>query len=117
MKRFEIGQIVVALTNPPDEFNQPRTKGCKYPILDVMYCSKCGIQDINIAGELGKYAPNGKLWSKYMTCSCGNTSLNHGKHWTNSENFALVDDIKEELEEAVANEDYELAALLRDINN
>lgn len=114
MKRFEIGQIVIALTNPLDNLCQPRTKGCKYPILDICYCPKCGIQNINITGNLPKNAPNGRMFSNKMDCDCGFGQDNYGKHWTASKHFALVEEIQSELELAVENEDYELAALLRD---
>ena len=109
MKRFEIGQIVVALEDSKEIMQQPFKKGSKYKIEDIGYCAKCGKQFINFTNLL---PPRGS--SKCKTCN--NIQPNNGKTWSSSEYFALVDDITEELKEAVANEDYELAALLRDIN-
>lgn len=109
MRRFEIGQIVVALEDSKEIMQQPFKKGSKYKIRDIGYCAKCGKQFINFTNTT---PPSGN--SKCITCS--NVQPNSGKTWSSSDHFAAVNDVKEELEKAVANEDYELAALLRDIN-
>jgi excinuclease UvrABC helicase subunit UvrB len=109
-KRFKIGDKVVALTGQINKTSQPRVKGKVYAIHAIQYCSGCGEQAIN----LGVQTPiNG---SDLSVCMCGKQSLNEGLHWTLSKFFAKVDDLESAMEEAVENEDYELAATLRDLN-
>jgi hypothetical protein len=105
--RHSIGDKVVALTNPLNNLCQNRVKGTVYTVLDYTYCSKCGIQSINI----GVFTTLEK-----SECSCGNISLSKGKYWTDSFHFANVDNIKEALSESIKTENYELSSLLRDIN-
>ena len=105
--RHSIGDKVVALTNPLNNLCQNRVKGTVYTVLDTKYCSKCGVQSINI-GEISTY--------KNSECSCGNISLSEGRYWTDSFHFANVDNIKDALSESIKTENYELSSLLRDIN-
>ena len=109
MKRFEIGDKVVALNNPENYFSQNRIKGHTYLVKDVLYCSKCGGQNINIG-------PKAKSNSGLLGCFCGHKNSNRGLGWTSSRYFAKVDDLADAIEAAVAEEDYETAAILRDIN-
>lgn len=109
MKRFEIGDKVVALNNPFTSNSQPRVKGKVYKVVDIMYCSGCGIQVINI-GEACTAS------SGFVSCLCNTRTHNKGLAWTSSEYFAKVDDVADAIEAAVAEEDYETAAMLRDIN-
>lgn len=109
MKRFEIGDKVVALVSSTHPFTQTRIKGNVYTVEDILYCTKCGIQVINIGQKC-------KGNTGLLECSiCGDTSSNRNLGWTQSRYFAKVDDLSEAIEEAVAEEDYETAALLRDI--
>jgi|SRR6187402_2834101 len=103
MNKFEIGQRVIALTNPKDSGGQPREKGKIYGVNAIQYCSKCGNQSINIGVESK---------ATHSRCSCGNTQYNEGLQWTMSSEFAPI--ISNTLEEAIANEEYELAVVLRD---
>lgn len=109
MKRFEIGDSVVALNNPKDSRSQPRIKGKVYKIVDIMYCCGCGMQVINI-GE------SAQISSGFVSCPCNTRTPNKGLAWTQSKYFAKVDDLADAIEAAVAEEDYETAAMLRDIN-
>lgn len=108
--KHNINDRVLALTNPPNDKAQFRIKGQVYVVKAIMYCSTCGIQSINI-GELStRPVPN-------VNCACGSTNLNKGLGWTDSKYFAKMDEasIAEVIEQAVKDEDYELATVLRDI--
>ena len=110
-QQFKVGEEVIALNSSPveDTTRQPRIKGKKYIVNAVLYCSGCGTQKINIGYQ--STTPTGKL-----VCDCGKRMDCEGLKWTNSVFFAKLDDIDNLIEEAVENEDYELAATLRDIN-
>ena len=105
--RFNINDKVVALSSTPVEFAdrcQPRVKDEVYTVLNVMYCPVCGAQLVNVAN-----APTEK---EYLLCSCKRCRLpTQGYFWTGSEQFAPID---EALTQAVAEENYELACVLRD---
>jgi hypothetical protein len=105
--RHNIGDVVVALSNP-SVGSQPRIKGNKYIVQDILYCPKCGMQCINI----GEYCGGGGDIECHI---CLTTQPNHGKYWTDSSAFANIEDINKMLEEAVLKEDYELAITLRDL--
>lgn len=107
MNRFKVGDKVVALIGQTHPNAQPRIKGKIYDVIDIMFCPRDGHQMINL-GYGSEHAG--------VICTCGGRHPNNGLMWTNAEHFAKVDDIEEALEEAVANEDYELAAMLRDVN-
>lgn len=106
MSRFNIGDKVIALTNPTRVNSQPRVKGQMYIVQKIMYCSNCGIQMINI---------DPKSILSIFNCTCNNDQPCDGYHFTQSVLFAKVDDLEEELKEAVHNEDYELASILRNV--
>lgn len=106
MKRFNIGDKVIALTDPRNELSQPRVKGKMYIVVSLMYCQKCGDQMIS----LGVKSVNGRL-----LCDCGCAQENDGFFYTRSTNFAKVDEFDQEIAEAVSDENYELASLLRDL--
>jgi hypothetical protein len=108
-KRFKIGDEVVALNNPKNKYGQPRIKGDTYIVKAIMYCSGCGKQVINLGASL----PD-KL-SDYLECTCGKLTNNERLYWTNSEYFAKLDELEEALEEALENEDYDTAIILRDL--
>lgn len=104
--RHRIGDKVVALTNPQNNLCQPRVKGTVYTVIDCTYCSKCGVQSINI-GERTEIEEG--------ECNCGYISKNNGKFWTDSKYFANVTNIEKSLSEAIKEENYELASSLRDL--
>jgi protein-arginine kinase activator protein McsA len=106
MKRFKIGDKVIALNNPPDNNCQPRVKGNTYIVEAIMYCSGCGEQQINIGSSSSK---------NNMKCTCGEVVLNKGLKWTHSYLFTKINDLDIAIEEAVENEDYEMAVILRDL--
>ena len=107
MNKFKVGDKVVALIGQVHPNAQPRTKGKIYDVIDIMFCTRDGHQMINLGYDSNHAA---------LICTCGLKHPNNRLMWTNSEHFAKVDDVEEALEEAVANEDYELAVILRDIN-
>jgi hypothetical protein len=109
-RRFQLGDKVVALTGHRNEKGQPRVKGKIYAVHAIQYCPACGEQKIN----LGISAPINT--SSIIICTCNKKRPNEGLYWTSSKFFAKVDDLESALEEAVENEDYELAAMLRDLN-
>ena len=108
--RHNIGDEVIALNSPRSENSQPRVKGQKYVVKDTMYCCRCGIQSINI----GYKSPD--VTRDEVLCGCGSQQLNYGLMWTDSKYFANVQDIEASMEEALEEEDYELATILRDAN-
>lgn len=104
--QFTIGERVIALSTTGTDKGQPRVKGILYTVKNVMYCSKCGIQAINI-GELILPGQSHKV-----ECYCGHVMLNEGLQWTASSQFAKID--YSSLKHAVEEEDYELACIIRD---
>ena len=111
MKKFQINDKVIALTNPGNQMSQYRVKGQIYSVKGVSFCSGCGDQRINI-GQAPKPSNN-----KNVICvGCGSEQNHLGLAWTNSKYFAKVEkeDIEEEMEKAEVEEDYEFAAILRD---
>lgn len=109
MKRFKVGDKVIALTNPLSKASQPRIKGSIYEVKEVIFCSKCGEQVINLGFETQNIM--------FHHTECGNKQHTLGLYWTASKYFAKVDEFDEALEEAIQNEDYELACLLRDLKS
>jgi hypothetical protein len=105
MKRFKIGDKVIALTNPVGRV-QPRVKGKIYIVKATKFCSECGDQCINIFDEYT--APVSK-------CICNHRMSSNNMWWTNSKLFAHVQDLESEIAEAVAEEDYEFADILHKI--
>jgi protein-arginine kinase activator protein McsA len=107
--RYKVGQRVVALSNSKPNSIQPRVKGKIYTIDSILFCSGCGKQFLNF----GTIADEG--CDKYGTCSCGTKTDGRGLVWTSSIFYAPIDDIDSQIEKAIEEEDYELAAPLRDI--
>lgn len=110
MNNFKVGEQVIALKSQPTKTTQPRIKGNLYIVKDVMFCSKCGIQVVN----LGYKTPIGYgKFSSFMCCS--NVQENNGLYWTRSEYFARPDEL-ESLMLNMANEDnFEGAQEIKDI--
>jgi hypothetical protein len=107
MNKFKAGDKVVALVGQTHPSAQPRVKGKIYEVVDIMFCHREGHQMINLG-----------YGSEHNTilCSCGKKHFNNGLMWTDSAHFAKVDEVDKALEKAVAEEDYDLAIILRDIN-
>jgi hypothetical protein len=106
MKIFKPGDEVIALTDPHCSFCQPRKKGKRYVVEAIMYCIKCGQQFISLSNKSN---------NKSFKCACGNIKPSQGLYWTPSDHFSKSDDFQEALQEAIDNEDYEMASLLRDL--
>lgn len=103
---FNINDEVVALTESTASKTQPRVKGKKYIVQDVMYCSNCGEQCINI-GVPATF--------KKLKCECGEIQDSKGKSWTSSIHFSNVNNIEKEMFNAAKKEDYNRAIVLRDV--
>ena len=108
-QRFKVGDKVIALDTNAGEGKQPRTAGHSYTVADMKFCAKCGIQTISLAGSPVSF-------TGVSRCSCDNRTPTT-KMWTFSKLFVLDDptEIVRAIEEAVEEEDYELASILRDV--
>lgn len=105
---YKIGQKVIALSDGKnDESTQSRIKGEIYIIKDIVFCSKCGKRFLNF-GETQDFADWG-------TCNCGGKTFAHGLKWTSHHHYAPLDDLESLLGVAVSEEDYEFAAIIRDM--
>lgn len=106
--KFKRGDEIVAITNPLSNSSQHREKGRIYIVKDLRYCIKCGRQQINIGGQ-----------AKYDEAQCGNGCLhmhaNNGQAWTLSHHFVLAKNINKLKESLVQHEEFEEAALIRDV--
>lgn len=111
MKKFKIGEKVVALTNPLSKNGQPRLKGKIYDVLAKIYCFDCGEQHINICGKV----KNIELSKTIFKCRCGSINNSNGLWWTTSEFFARPSELQAELEQAEMEERYEECAELAKI--
>lgn len=105
-KDFKIGDEVVALNVSESPKAQVRVIGKKYIVQDVMYCPSCGEQCINIGG-VARF--------NSVKCECGEIQDSRGKSWTNSICFSKSNMIEREMSDAAKIEDYEQAAILRDV--
>lgn len=86
----------------------PLIEGRAYIVNDVSYCIRCGAQAVNVSGK----AMEGIIRA---LCWCGSDQNNQGLAWHDSRRFARLTDLEAELKTAVENEDYETAAMIRDI--
>lgn len=105
--KHKISDKVVALNSTPPDFAdrcQPRVAGDVYTVLDVMFCNTCGSQVVNVSDT-----PTER---EFLLCNCRRDKMpTKGVHWTVSGNFAPIDEV---LDEAIAEENYEYACILRD---
>jgi hypothetical protein len=107
MRNLIKGDKVIALSTNNDNLEQTRVKGATYIVHDVMYCNKCGNQLINV----------GCKTSKQTVAHCDTFMLADGLAWTNRDVFLLLDDVEAVTNlkiEAVREQDYETAILIRD---
>ncbi len=98
--RHEVGDKVIALTNPKTANSQPRKKGQIYIVKAIKYCPYCGIQAINIGQQTTNII---------VVCKCGKQQNTTGLKWTQSHHFVKPQELKAKIEEAVEIEDYETA--------
>lgn len=82
--KHKVGDKVIALNSSgSDDRYQKRIKGEIYTIHDVIYCSKCGVQLVNI-GEKSNRTEN--------RCSCGKVNSSFNLKWTFSSLFIPIDE-------------------------
>lgn len=115
MRNLKVGEEVVALNTNPNEIGvQLRIKGKTYTILDTKFCRKCGVQVVHIG--TGMYGINDPNQVGAAICICGHREKDRDDKsgWSTAKNFAPIDNLHNALEEAVEEEDYELAVILRD---
>jgi hypothetical protein len=108
MKYF-IGDTVIPLSNPFNIMSQKREKGVPSKVTDILYCATTGKQLLNVDDNVCVTG------SDFIHCSCGQPHLNRGLSWTDASEFVKGGDIKEALKIAEANEDWDLAIMLRDL--
>ena len=111
MEKLKVGDKVIPLSNPFNKFSQKRKKGEPCEVTAVMYCSKEGFQLINVDDNVEPKGANG-----FFGCTCGEIHLSNDLAWTEAGEFIKADSLEEALEIAVANEDWDLAVKLRDLN-
>jgi hypothetical protein len=105
--KYRVGQKVVGLNSNPVV---PRQKGKVYTITAVLFCSACGKQFLNF----GKKAD--ESFEAHGVCtSCGDRIETKGLIWTSAKHYAEVKDIDAMIQKALDQENYELAAELRDV--
>jgi len=106
-KKHNIGDKVVALSSASRPC-QPRKQGKIYTITNVYYCPRKGNQLVNI--------DNTKKISRLTRCSCGEIHSNMpNSSLTIAEEFVNINDIQDEIDNAVEIENYELAHVLHQI--
>lgn len=111
MQKFKVGDTVIPLSNPFNKFSQKRKKGDPCEVTAVMYCSKEGFQLVNVDDNREP-----KNSAGVFGCCCGELHLSNGLAWTDSSEFVKASNLEEALNIAVANEDWDLAIKLRDLN-
>jgi len=106
--KFKVGDIAIALTAPQDAHGQPRIVGNEYEVKAVMYCAKCGAQSINIG-----LVSNSIINTICLHC-CHYRQPHGALKFTDSKHFAKKEEMQRAIEECLAEENYETAAVLRD---
>lgn len=82
--KHKVGDKVIALNSSIDDDRvQKRIKGEIYTIQDIIYCTKCGVQLVNI-GEKSDRSEN--------KCSCGKVNSSFNLKWTFSKYFIPIDE-------------------------
>lgn len=100
--RHNLKDRVIAISSNKIENTQPRIKGNVYIVDDIIYCSKCGDQLINIGYE----SKRGNL-----LCGCGKSQFNQNKMWTYSKEFIPI--TKEYLKKMELEENYEFCIMIK----
>lgn len=103
---MKVGDQVVARTTSTGKHAQYREKGKVYTVEGIMICRKCDALFVNI----GQVSDN-----KELKCLCGCKQPNHKMKWTYQSEFIVVS--QKSLEHAIYVEDYETAAVIRDVLN
>jgi len=103
---MKVGDKVIALSDNPDDSCQFRLKGSVYMVNATSYCVMCMKTLINI-GQRSQHTG--------VKCKCGMLMHTNGLMWTPEDEFVLLADKQEALQDAIKREDYEFAAKLRDL--
>jgi protein-arginine kinase activator protein McsA len=107
MERFKKGDKIVAVTSSSNPKN-PREAGKTYTIVSVMSCPLCHEEYVCFHIENQNH-------SYRMRCAgCKGDHIQSNHLWHRSAHFRLATDLKEQLRLALEQENYELAAQLRD---
>jgi hypothetical protein len=112
--KFKVGDIVRCIDdrNWNSSINSiPLVYGKTYKVLDITYTKCCNIYSIDIGCKMNN---NSHTW-----CKCAKDMVGAGIHWAYEYRFVKDDvlakeELNEELEEALIEEDYEKAAIIRD---
>ncbi len=111
MKRieFKVGQKVVCINTSSlvstKEVKPKLIKGKIYTVNSIIYCGQCGTQKVDVGLIIDVSG---------VVCCCGFV-LEPTARWAASQRFAPIDNLSESIEEAVSNEDYELAQTLTEV--
>jgi hypothetical protein len=107
MSKFKTGDIVIAITSKVCKIN-PREEGEAYKVRGVMKCPSCSDEYVCITDET--FRP------KTIKCAeCGFDQVKSNHPWTSVIHFRLQGaNLEEQIKDALAVENYELAAQLRD---
>lgn len=103
MKKFKIGDELLCISEPLNDITVKL--GDIITVNEVAYCIKCGSQSINVGPC--RYAAN--------RCLCGCRTSKDSIRWYGSIRFILLDNLEKEMQEAVENENYDKAIILRDL--
>ena len=106
---IDIGDEVIALTTPENDFSQKRIRGSEYKVTGILECPK-GCKLVNIDNTPAS------IDSKIVSCNCNMHHDNGGLAWTFVDHFVKREDIPKALDKALGVEDYATAILLRDLN-
>ncbi len=107
--RHAVGDKVVALSDTPNAICQTRKKGSIYTVYDTTFCSKCGIQSINLANTTA---------AAFCECGlCGKMNASEGLEWTRSDQFAKLDELPDLIASYEEQGEYEMCGLLLGILN
>ena len=102
MVKHNIGDKVIAISSNNHEKAQNRIKGNIYVVKDVIYCTKCGEQLVNIG--IGSFRNN-------FRCLCGNRQYNELKKWTYAKEFIPIN--KQTIKEMELQEEYEICEIIK----
>lgn len=106
--QFKAGDKIVALTSKECKIN-PRVKGKTYTVIASTSCPKCNNELVCI-----KEGNKDDVF-KQVCSGCESAEIRSNMLWTDAKHFAHTEESLEvQLELAVKEENYELAAILRD---
>jgi len=107
-RKHEIGDVVIAI-NTKKAPSQKRVKGQSYTVTDVMYCETNGDQLVNIDNTPSVGSSN------QINCACGKRhKLNESLGYTYSIYFINIKNLDAELKEALEQENYDIAIIIRE---